>query len=395
MTKKQLAQEASAHLRERIIPFWRSLRDDTYGGYYGYVDYGLHVDREAEKGCILNSRIAWFFSRCFLELGDPALLREAEHAFRFMRERCFDAEHGGLYWSVTFAGEPLDTTKHTYNQAFSIYALSEYYEASGDPEALRLAMEQFQLIESRMRDEIGYLEALDIRFQPAVNDKLSENGVVADRTMNTLLHVFEAYTNLYRVSKSEPVKERLADILRDFAEKIWNPEKRRQEVFFDNRFRSLLDLYSYGHDIETSWLLDRGLDVLAEPELTARIAPLTDAMADNLLAVAYDGRSLPAECEGGVVKENRVWWVQAETVLGFLNAARKHPERAEYWNAAVSTWEFIRDYVADPREGAEWFWEVTKDGKPIPDRPVVEPWKCPYHNGRMCLEIIRRLGSEK
>ncbi|WP_130836420.1 AGE family epimerase/isomerase [Lachnoclostridium sp. Marseille-P6806] len=395
MTKKQLAQEASAHLRERIIPFWRRLRDDIYGGYYGYVDYDLHVNREAEKGCILNSRIVWFFSRCFLELGDPELLHEAEHAFRFMREHCFDTEHGGVYWSVTFAGDPLDTTKHTYNQAFSIYALSEYYEASGDPKALDLAMTQFQLIESRMRDEIGYLEALDLRFRPAVNDKLSENDVVADRTMNTLLHVFEAYTNLYRVSKSEPVKERLVNILRDFAEKIWNPEKRRQEVFFDSCFHSLLDLYSYGHDIETSWLLDRGLEVLAEPELKAQIAPLTDAMADNLLAAAYDGHSLPAECERGVVKENRVWWVQAETVLGFLNAAQKHPEREEYWQAAVSTWEFIRDHVADPREGAEWFWEVTKEGKPIQGRPVVEPWKCPYHNGRMCLEVMRRLGAEQ
>ena len=398
MDKKELVSEVTQHLKTKIIPFWEGLRDDEFGGYYGYMDYDLKVDKEAVKGCILNSRILWFFSRAYNELGEGQLLGEAEHAYEFMKDYCFDAENGGIYWSITYDGKSEDTTKHTYNQAFSIYALAEYYEASGNAEALKLAMDQFDLIETKMKDSIGYKEALDVKFRPVSNDKLSENGVIADRTMNTLLHVFEAYTNLYRVlknagktSEAGRVGTQLTWIFREFAGKVWNPKLRRQEVFFDNDFNSLIDLYSYGHDIETSWLMDYGLGVLGDPEISALIAPITDAMADNLIKVAYDGHSLPAECEKGVVKENRVWWVQAETYLGFLNASLKHPEREDYRNAVYSTWNFIKEYVVDKREESEWFWEVRKDGSPYEGEPIVEPWKCPYHNGRMCLETIRRL----
>lgn len=393
MTREDLVEGARAHLTGTLIPFWEKLRDEEYGGFYGYMDYDLRVDRKAVKGCILNSRICWFFSRAYCELREPQLLEDARHAFAFMRDRCFDGENGGIFWSVTCDGRPEDTTKHTYNQAFSIYALSEYYLASGDEEALRMAMEQFRLIETKMKDGIGYLEALDVRFQPASNDKLSENGVMADRTMNTLLHVFEAYTNLYRVTGDAEVKRALEKIFHQFAEKVWNPEKRRQEVFFDNQWNSLIDLYSYGHDIETSWLMDYGCDILGEQEITDMIRPMTDAMADNLMKVAFDGRSLPQECDRGVVNEARVWWVQTEALLGYLNAWQKHPEREDYRNAVEQEWNFIQTYVVDHRPGSEWFWMVHKDGTPYEGKPIVEPWKCPYHNGRMCLEIIRRLGK--
>lgn len=394
MTKEQMVTEVRRELTEHLIPFWEGLKDPEYGGFYGYMDYDLKLDPKAEKGCILNSRICWFFSKAYLTLHDPALLSYAKHAYDFMKDRCFDRTNGGIYWSITYDGKPYDTTKHTYNQAFSIYALSEYYEASGDREALDLAFAQYHLIEAKMRDEGGYLEALDEKFQPVVNDKLSENGVIADRTMNTLLHVLEGYTNLLRVSGDEEVRGSLKEIFRTFVDHVWNPELHRQEVFFDHDWHTLIDLYSYGHDIETSWLMDHSLDVVADPSWTAKIRPIMDDMADNLLKAAFDGRSLPAECEKGVVKENRVWWVQAETVLGYLNAYGKHPEREDYRDAAVSEWEFIRDYLVDKREGSEWYWELNKDGTPIPDRPILEPWKCPYHNGRMCMEVLRRLGPQ-
>ena len=186
-----MMEEAKQHLRTKLIPFWTSLRDDRYGGWYGYVDYDLHTDREAVKGCILMSRITWFYANAAMLLGDPDCLKEAEHGFRFIKEHCLDRENGGIYWSVTFDGRPEDTTKHTYNQAFCIYALSSYYDASKDPEALETADSLFRVIETKMRDEGGYLEAFDRTFRPASNEKLSENGVMAVRTMNTLLHVLE------------------------------------------------------------------------------------------------------------------------------------------------------------------------------------------------------------
>ena len=263
---QSLAKEVKQELTGRIIPFWEGLRDEEYGGFYGYQDFDLNVQKTYEKGCILNSRILWFFSNAYLTLKDEKLRADAEHAYRFMKQACVDREYGGVFWSVTYDGKPLDTTKHTYNQAFCIYALSSYYEASGDAEALELAKKLFTLIETTCMDEVGYLEAFTRDFKPESNEKLSENGVLADKTMNTLLHVFEAYTELYRVSGDLKVKRRLLWIMDLFAEKIYNPKLHRQEVFFDKHYNSILDLHSYGHDIETAWLIDRGCKVLDDPE---------------------------------------------------------------------------------------------------------------------------------
>ena len=390
-----MVDEVKAHLTERIIPFWKSLRDDVYGGYYGYMDYGLAVDKKAVKGCILNSRILWFFSNAYTLLKEESLLEEARHGYAFMKEHCLDRENGGIFWSIGYDGEPEDTTKHTYNQAFSIYALSSYYEASGDGGALELAKELFHTIESRCTDEVGYKEAFDREFHEIENDKLSENGVIAHKTMNTLLHVFEAYTELYRVSEMPEVKERLKWIMDTFAHKVYNPALHRQEVFFDGQMNSIIDLHSYGHDIETAWLIDRGAEVLGEEEYKEKMSPITKDLTEQIYKVAFDGHSLANECEKGVVNKHRVWWVQAEAVVGFLNGYQKNPDKPEYLEAAGKVWEFIKQYVIDGREGSEWFWEVDENGRPFEGRPIVEPWKCPYHNGRMCFEVIRRNGGKE
>ena len=378
-------------MREDIIPFWKNLRDDENGGYYGWVGYDLKVDKKAVKGCILNSRILWFFSNAYTMLKDESLLKEADHAFAFLKEHCADRENGGIFWSIRYDGTPEDTTKHTYNQAFAIYALSSYYEASGKQEALDMAKELFYIIETKCTDEIGYKEAFDKAFHEIENDKLSENGVIAAKTMNTLLHVFEAYTELYRVAKLPEVGEKLHWIMETFAHKVYNPELHRQEVFFDENMKSIIDLHSYGHDIETAWLIDRGVEDLGDPAMEALLSPITRDLTAQIYKVAFDGHSLANECERGVVNTHRIWWVQAETVIGFLNGYQKDPSRKEYLQAAESEWQFIRDHVIDKRAGSEWYWEVDEDGRPYPDRPIVEPWKCPYHNGRMCMEVMKRL----
>lgn len=388
-----MVNEMKSHLLEKIIPFWKALKDEKFGGYYGYMDYDLKVDTNAVKGCILNSRIMWFFSNAYTLLKDESLLVEAKHGFSFMKEHCMDKENGGIFWSIKYNGEPEDTTKHTYNQAFAIYALSSYYEASKDEEALSMAKELFHIIEERCTDEIGYKEAFDKEFHEIENDKLSENGVIAQKTMNTLLHVFEAYTELYRVAGLPEVKERLMWIMDTFADKVYNPKLHRQEVFFDAEMNSILDLHSYGHDIETAWLIDRGVEVLGEKKYEEKMTPITKDLTAQIYKVAFDGHSLANECEKGVVNTHRIWWVQAETVVGLLNGWNKNPDKPEYLEAAQNTWEFIKKYVVDSREGSEWFWEVDPEGVPYPERPIVEPWKCPYHNGRMCFEVIRR--SEK
>ena len=398
-----MKQEIRTELTEHIIPFWKSLRDDTYGGYYGYLDYDLHLDKEAVKGCILNSRIMWFFSNAAMILDDKSLLDEAGHAYEFLKTRFLDPVHGGVYWSVRYDGTPEETMKHTYSNSFAIYALSSYYDATGDHEALDIALSLFRVIEAHMRDKDGYLEAFDRDYSPVKNEALSENGVMATRTMNTILHVMEAYTELYRVSKDPDVRERLVEILGVMKEKIWNPEKKRQEVFFDRDYHSLIDLYSYGHDIESSWLIDLTVSVLENPnqgplevhfggesDMAKAMNLITADMREQVLRLAFDGRSIPVECEKGVVKQDRVWWVQCEGINGYVSGYLKDRTKTDYLAAAEKLWNFTKTYVVDSRPGSEWFWYTDENGVPAHD-PIVEPWKYPYHNGRMCLLVLNNL----
>ena len=385
-----VVSEVRKEFVERVIPFWQNLIDKEYGGYYGWLGYDLVLDKKAEKGCILNSRILWFFTNAYLTIGDESYLEYAKHAYEFLKSACLDKERGGVYWSLNYDGSVFDSTKHTYNQAFSIYALSSYYDAVKDEEAKKIAFELYDIIETKCKDEKGYLEAFTKDFLPESNEKLSENGVEATRTMNTLLHVFEAYTELYRVTKDERVGNSLRYILDIFADKMFNPELGRQEVFFDDEYNSLIDLYSYGHDIETAWLIDRGLEVLGDQAYTDKLSSMTATLESQVYKIAFDGCSMPAECCKGVVEESRIWWVQAEAMVGFYNGYQKNPEKVEYKKAVKAIWKYIKNHIIDKREGSEWFWEVDIDGNPTSQKPIVEPWKCPYHTGRMCFELIRR-----
>ena len=385
----RIAQAARGMLEDTILPFWMNLRDDDHGGYYGLVDFDLRVDKTAEKGCILNSRILWFFATAARVTGRADLADHARHAYRFLTAHCLDRDCGGVYWSLTCDGHPLDTTKHTYNQAFAIYALAAYYRLTGDEDALALARRLFTLIETRCTDDEGYLEAFTRDWQPESNEKLSENGVLAAKTMNTLLHVFEGYAGLYEAAPDEKVAEAMARILDIYAHRVYAPDLHRQLVFFDEHYNSLIDLYSYGHDIESSWLIDWGCALLGDEALTRRIAAINSDLAQAILHKAYRDHSVINECENGRDDLTRVWWVQAEAVLGFVNEYEKS-HRAEYAAAAADVWHYITDRMVDPRPGGEWFWCLDDSARPSDHRPIVEPWKCPYHNGRMCLELMRR-----
>lgn len=385
-----MKQEIKETLLNNILPFWESMRDDEYGGYYGYKSYDLVLDKKAEKGCILNSRILWTFSNAYMLLKEEELLSYATHAYLFLKEHFYDRERGGVYWSVTYKGEPLDTIKHSYNIAFAIYALSSYYDITKDEEALSLAKELFDLVEEHYRDAYGYKEALTVDFKPQSNEHLSENGVMAEKTMNTMLHLYEAYTELYRVSGYEPAAEQMRFILSIFKERMYNPAKHRLEVFFDSEMNSLIDLHSYGHDIETAWLLERGLEVLNDKELHASMADFLSDLEHEILRVAFDGESVAAECEEGEVLQTRIWWVQCESIIGFYNAYQKRGEQ-EFSDAVQAIWDYTRTYFVDKRAGSEWLNERFYDKSINEELPVASPWKCPYHNARMCFEMMRRL----
>lgn len=386
---ERISIAARRHLEEAILPFWMKLKDDRFGGFYGYMGQDLTVDKEAEKGCILHSRILWFFSEAAMVLNRSDLREYADHAYRFIREHCMDKVHSGIFWSMTFDGTPLDTTKHTYNQGFAIYALSAYYRLTGNEEALNLAKEIFRLIEKNCTDEFGYLEAFTADWGPESNEKLSENGVMAEKTMNTLLHVFEGYSGLYQACGDAEVGKAMERILKIYSEKIWSEDLKRQLVFFDREYNSIIDLYSYGHDIESSWLMDWGCGLLGDEALSASFSRINEAMARAVFDAAWDHGSLANECDRGEKNELRIWWVQAEAVVGLTHLWQKTGEEP-YRQAAAENYRFILEHVFDHRPGSEWFWAVDESGRPDPEKPIVEPWKCPYHNGRMCMELIRR-----
>ena len=381
-----IVQSVREHLEQKILPFWEKLKDEENGGFYGYMDNNLILNRTADKGCILNSRILWTFSTAAEQLNSAEYREYADHAYEFLR-KFEDPENGGVYWSVTYDGKLADTTKHTYCQAFAIYGLAAYYRLTGKQEALDKAMDLFRIVESRCKDERGYLEALKADFSPESNEKLSENGVMASRTMNTLLHVVEAYTELYKVYPDAQVMVASVEGLNQFLEKIYNPEKRRMEVFFDEGFRPILDMQSYGHDIEGSWLIWDSAVTFLQGEGREYWRKMCLDLLESATERAFTDHGIAYEIVNGEKNTTRAWWPQAEAMLAFVFGWRETGDPA--WLERMRTqWEYITEVTVDPREGSEWFNELREDGTLVYDKPMVEEWKCPYHNGRMCLKIM-------
>lgn len=388
-------EEFRKHLKESIIPFWNKLVDRDYGGFYGFADANGIADKKADKGVILCNRILWFYSNCYMLLGDRELLEYARHCFNFLADYCYDKKYGGVYWSVEYNGTPKDVIKHTYNQAFAIYSLSSYYLASNKEctKAIEMAMSLYALIESSCRDEKGYLEAFERDFAPSSNEKLSENGVMAHRTMNTLLHILEAYTELYRATGNERVKSTLLVVLKLFKKKIFDKNAGICKVFFDYDYKSLIDLESYGHNIEASWLLDRSLEVIDDASLWLEYRSLSEKLAKTAYENAYEYQNgFNNEREGNLIRRNKIWWVQAEAVIGLYNLYQKIRDE-KYVKAAEDVWDYINLYVIQ-KDSGEWIEEILEDGTSRPNQALAHPWKCPYHNGRMCIEMIRRMENE-
>lgn len=385
----KLRDEVAKELTEHILPFWMNLKDKENGGIYGVVDYDLHIHQEADKGGIISSRFLWTYSAAYRVTKNPEYLNMADHMFRFIIEHVYDYEHKGLYWLVDYKGNPKDTRKHVYTQSFGIYALSEYYRATKNDQALEMAKNLFYLIEEKgfNRENNAYWEEFDRYWNEAPNEMLSESGVMADITMNTHIHVLEAYTTLYKAWPTEELRERLVNLLEILYEKIYDKETKFLGVFFDKNWNSLIDLKSFGHDIEASWLIDETLKAinLDEPKYVQMVIDIAYNIADY--AIQADG-SLINEKVNDHLDETRVWWVQAEAMVGFLNAFERTKDE-RFLKLVENLWEYTKNNVIDSRENGEWFWSIEPDGTPS-KRNIGDPWKGSYHNGRFCLEIIER-----
>ena len=415
-----LYRECTEHLEQKLIPFWKWLRDDENGGFYGLVTCDLAAHKNAEKGCVLNSRILWFFSTVYRRLHDEDSLDMARHAFAFLRDRFYDRDKGGVYWSVTAAGKPLDDDRYCYCQASAIYALASYAIAEtidsslairdGSPddsraeEALKIASSISDFMERHLRDGDGYIEVISDDLVPTENIQLSYDGEASYRTISTAIAVLEAYNELYKAGEDPEILEKLRAALSMYLDRFYDRENIRSFTAFDREYVSLCDTYSYGHDLEVSWIVDEVLDTLGDWDRAGEAKEITDRLLAAVYERAYEetggSASVPLQRLDGELDETRMWWVQAEAVNAFLNAVSKALKADDrelylrYAEAVGKLWAFIRSSLIDDRSGGEWFVAADKHGVRDMSLPVADIWKGPFHAGRMCLEVTRRLNRE-
>ena len=383
-----------ADLCRNILPFWiNHVVNRTNGSFHGALTNEGVVDDTVERGALLTSRILWTYSAAYRQYRDPAYLAMADYAYADMQSHFRDCNAGGYFWSIQADGTVLRDRKQVYGQAFAVYALAEYYAASNVKEALDEAITVFRLIETKARDVAlgGYFEAFDRDWQPIDDMRLSAVDLNAPKSQNTLLHVMEAYTNLLLVWPDETLHRALANLVEIMLQRVVGESSGHLGLFFTADWQPLSNKISYGHDIEAAWLLTAAAEALADAKLTARIHALAVHIADVTLAegVDADGALFYEGDHTGITDSNKEWWPQAEAVIGFLNAYRLAGD-ARYLAAAFRVWDFTEEFLVDQEYG-EWFRAVNRNGELLADPLKVSFWKCPYHNGRMGLEAVRRL----
>ena len=389
-----LASHLKKELTEDILPYWskKICKGDT--GFYGRISGEEVIDPEAPVGAIMTSRILWTFSNAFRLFRREEYKTMAMQAKSLIINNFYDVEQGGIYWSINPDGTPLDTKKQIYAIAFCIYGLAEWNRASGDEEALELAKKLYRDIEKHSFDTCknGYFEAFTREWGEIQDMRLSDKDANESKTMNTHLHVLEAYTGLYRVWKDGGLAAQLKNLIGIFLDRILGADAHLR-LFFDDDWNCGYKIYSYGHDIEASWLLHEAALVLGDEATIGKV----EKEVPRIAAAAGEGFT----AKGGMIYEkdnatghidgDRHWWVQAETVVGYFNLWQLTGEPSGLENS-IECWEFIRNNLID-RENGEWFWSIRQDGTVNRTDDKAGFWKCPYHNGRMCMEIIERTAS--
>ena len=382
-------------LTGNILPFWiNNMVDRENGGFYGRIDGHGNLHAEAEKGGILNGRILWTFSAAYRVLGKPEYLEMATRAKDYIIAHFIDREYGGTYWSLDCKGNPKDTKKQFYAIGFMIYGLSEYVRATGDKEALDYAIQLFECIEEHSLDVIynGYIEACTREWGEIADMRLSVLDANYPKSQNTHLHIIEPYANLYRVWKDERLEKALRNMINIFTDKILNPETNHLDLFFEKDWtRGAGHLESYGHDIECSWLMHEAALVLGDAEVLKKVEEIVPLVAKaSEKGLNPDGSMIhEANLDTGHVDDDLHWWVQAEAVVGFYNIYQHFGDESAL-DKSLQCWQYIKDNLID-YEGGEWYWSRRPDGTLNLDDDKAGFWKCPYHNGRMCLEIIERI----
>jgi len=385
--------QAEAELAS-VLDWWMQYIPDDEDGFHGEIDRYNKLKADAPRGLVLYSRILWTFSAAYIHTRNREYLFMAERAYRYLIKHFQDTVNGGMYWSVDRHGQKLIDRKQVYGIAFCIYGMSEYYQATFNEQARDKAIELFLLLEQHSRDkkEGGYFEAFAANWQLVPDVRLSEKDANEKKTMNTHLHVLEAYTNLYRIWKNEVLAEALHSLLVVFKKRIIDTATHHQGLFFAENWELRSSVISYGHDIEASWLLYEASEMLGNPEVLHIYKDIVVKMAIAVLPAIDNDGGMWYESEtrtGHWVKEKH-WWPQAEAMVGFMNAYQLTGDKI-YLKYSQRSWDFARQYICD-KENGEWHWGVDEYGNMM-EKEKAGFWKCPYHNGRACMEISKRISA--
>ncbi len=391
---KQYSREMETELQS-ILQYWMQYAvDEKNGGFYGSINNHNEVDALAPKGAVLHARILWTFSAAYNLTKQKQYLQLADRAYQYINDFFIDRKYGGIYWSVSASGEPLETKKQVYAQAFLLYACSEYYLCNNNEAVKKNAEKLYRLIEkySFDRQYTGYLEAFTREWQPIADLRLSAKDANEKKSMNTHLHVLEAYSSLYKIWPSVDLKRSITLLLKNFEQHIVGTNG-HLHLFFDEQWRVKSNIVSYGHDIEAAWLLLEAAQTINDAALIQQFRnsalKIADAVQDGLDA---DG-GLWYEKEGSELVKEKHWWPQAEAMVGFY-AAWQITGNIKYLNLSIGGWHFIQHAIKDKING-EWYWGISESGNPMQGKDKAGFWKCPYHNGRACMEIIRRIDADE
>jgi mannobiose 2-epimerase len=374
-----------------ILDYWEKYGPDPEkGGFYGQVNYENQPVKDSPRSVVLTGRILWTFSLAHRLFKEVKYLTLADRAYQQLVKSFIDAEHGGVYWSVKADGSPLETKKQIYGNAFAMYGLSEYYRITHHQPALDQAIALFNVIEKHAFDPVngGYREAFARDWSSTDDYILSKSPWI--KSMNTHLHLVEAYTNLYSVWPDKKLKKQTSDMLEAIITHIVNPDTNSMRLFFDEKWKPKDNIISYGHDIEASWLLFETAEILHDEKLIEKMKKKSIQMAtavnkglspDGALNYEYDPETKHTQTD-------RSWWVAAEQLVGFYNAFELTKDN-QFKIKAERSWDYIVNEFVDKEKG-EWFGTVKADGTPVKGDKI-NFWKCPYHNARACAEMLRRI----
>ncbi len=400
--RNKMIKELEQHKKEmevelgKILSWWMQLTvDEENGGFVGKIDHYNKIYPEAPKGSVLNSRILWAFSAAYNQTGNKEYLQTAERAFNYFLEYFIDKEHGGVYWTVDFKGNPLDTKKQIYALAFAIYGLSEYYLASKNEEAKQKAIKMYNDIIKHSYDENygGYIEALTRDWKEIEDLRLSSKDANEKKSMNTHLHLLEAFANLYKAWKDESLRNRIVELIQIFLDHIIDRKTHHLILFFDEQWKRRSEIISYGHDIEAAWLIQEAAEIIGAESLLGEIKNISVKIADAAAKGLDHGGGLWYEydvAQNHLINEKHSW-PQGEAMVGFFNAWQITGDE-KFLSHSVNSWQFVKDHMVDKHLG-EWYWGVNADYSPMVQKEKVGIWKCPYHNSRACMEIIKRISK--